>query len=109
MRKLSAGDALRVASQSVSIWGAGAHWTVCYPWDKRDPAGPNTTHTCTSYGMARLSAARIKANIALALLGLYDNDTAPMCIAPQVARGNWFPALCGALCGGLSHLPRWSD
>jgi len=76
MRKLSAGDALRVASQSVSIWGAGAHWTVCYPWDKRDPAGPNTTHTCTSYGMARLSAARIKANIALALLGLYDNDTA---------------------------------
>lgn len=69
-------DALRIASQSVSIWGAGTSWTVCYPWDKRDPDGPNTTHTCTSYGMARLSAARIKADVALALLGLYDNDTA---------------------------------
>jgi len=69
-------NALRVASQAVSIWGAGTSWTVCYPWDRRNPDGPNTTHACTSYGMARLSAARIKAGIALALLGLYDNDTA---------------------------------
>ena len=69
-------DALRVASQAVSIWGKGTSWTVCYPWDRRDPAGPSTTHNCTSYDKARLSAARIKAGIALTLLGAYDDNAA---------------------------------
>jgi hypothetical protein len=34
-----------------------------------------TTYSCNSYAQARLSAARTRARVALALLGQYNHDT----------------------------------
>ena len=68
-------QALAIASRAVSLWGRGTRWTVSHPWDRTDPAGPSTTYSCNSYAQARLSAARTRARVALALLGQYNHDT----------------------------------
>jgi hypothetical protein len=49
---------------------------VSCPWDQADIAGPSTEISCHSYAQARLTAARIRAGIALALLGEYTDDAA---------------------------------
>jgi hypothetical protein len=68
--------ALALASRAVSMWGSGTSWTVCCPYDRADIAGPCTEIGCSSYAQARLTAAHIRASIALALLGQYTDDAA---------------------------------
>ena len=68
--------ALAQASRAVSLWGRGADWTVSCPWDRTDIHGPSTHIGCSSYAQARLTAARIRASIALTLLGQYTKDAA---------------------------------
>ena len=69
-------DALRRASRAVSIWGRGTSWTISCPWDYADVSGPSTELNCDSYAKARRAAARIRAGIALALMGRYTDDSA---------------------------------
>jgi hypothetical protein len=68
--------ALAQASRAVSMWGSGTSWTVCCPYYRADIAGPSTEIGCSSYAQARLTAARIRAGIALTLLGEYTDDAA---------------------------------
>jgi hypothetical protein len=69
-------EALARASRAVSIWGQGTSWTVSCPWDRADVGGPSTTINCDSYAKARHAAARIRAGIALALMGRYTYESA---------------------------------
>jgi hypothetical protein len=68
--------ALALATRAVSIWGRGTDWTVSCPWDRTNVSGPSTHIACNSYAQARHTAARIRAGIALALLGQYTDDAA---------------------------------
>jgi len=73
---MSKTEALKRASRAVSMWGQGTNWTICCPWDRADVGGPSTTINCDSYAKARHAAARIRAGIALALMGRYTDDCA---------------------------------
>lgn len=69
-------QALRTASRAVSYWGSGTSWTISCPWDRANPQGPSTEIQCDSHAKARITACRIRAGIALALMGQYTDDTA---------------------------------
>lgn len=67
MQALSKTAALREAASAVSIHGSGSSWIIIHPYDEID--GPCAETSADSYWAARAKSARIKAVLALSLMG----------------------------------------
>jgi hypothetical protein len=67
--------AIKEASKSVFIYGSGTSLSVVGPYRASEPSGPYTELQYTSYTKALRSAASWKATIAVALMGLLNDDS----------------------------------
>lgn len=64
--------AIRATKNSISIWGAGASWTISGPYDKL--GGPRTERSAPSYASARLKATEWRAALVLDLMCVSTPD-----------------------------------
>jgi hypothetical protein len=67
--------AIKEASKSVSIHGQGTSWMVIGPYRASEPSGPYTEQQYSTYTKALRAAASWKATIAVALMGLLNDDS----------------------------------
>jgi hypothetical protein len=66
--------AIRATQSLVSICGGATSWQVCGPNRVTEPKGPQATRNVTSYTKARIAATEWRAEVVLALMGLYSSD-----------------------------------
>jgi hypothetical protein len=67
--------AIKESSKSVSIHGYGTCWVVVGPYHSSEPNGPYTEQQYSTYTKALRAAASWKATIAVALMGLLNDDS----------------------------------
>lgn len=69
-------SAIRESARHVSVNGRGTSWRISTPRDVANITGPYTVLTACSYPEAMLRARRIRAQIALHLMGALDENSA---------------------------------
>lgn len=71
---LSKTAAIRESANAVSISGSGTSWQVYGPHKATNHTGPTTAVSATSYVKARRCATEWRAEVVLALMGLWSDD-----------------------------------
>lgn len=74
MSNISMTAAIRATKNTVSISGHGTSWQVTGPHQVTNPKGPYTTLNTTSYGRAQRAATQWRAEVVLAMMGVWTED-----------------------------------